>query len=186
MNRLRPIADRVADHDRRETMLAAVHYRGPDAAASRHPGDQHRVDAQRGQRRRQRGAEERTGVLLGDDDFARLRLQAVSEPDQLRIGSRFEASQRRHFAKEHSAVLAAGLIRHIRVQDGEAVAATQLQQLDGRSLRRRYGQISNAGLAPNVSRPSKPRCSLAACSVAAAVSPEILPATIHPSPFARC
>ena len=75
----------------RKPCCSASVARGPHAARRRHPGDDDGVDARGAQRRRQRGAEERRGVLLDHDRLPRPRPR-LSSPSRR---ARPSAKQRR-------------------------------------------------------------------------------------------
>ena len=78
MRRLMTIAAGISHDDRNEAVLAGVDASRADTAAGRHTGDDQRVDTVRRQRRRQRGTEKRTRILLGLDQFVVTRLEPLS------------------------------------------------------------------------------------------------------------
>ena len=110
-------------------MLDGVDGSRAHAAAGRHSCDQQRVDSQRGQRRGERGSEERARILLREYGFAALRANAWREIRERRARAALEDFQRRHLAEEHATVATAILIGEIRMQDWDACAAAETEQL---------------------------------------------------------
>jgi len=113
---------RLPDDERNETVLARVHGTGTDTTAGADSGDQQGVHAERGERGRQRRAEESARVLLGDHGFPRRGLEPLGECRQLRVGACHETLQCRHLAEEDSAVAASVLVAHVGVHIGCARA----------------------------------------------------------------
>ena len=86
-----PVANAIPDHDGSEAVLDRVDDGCADAAAGRAAGEYDRVDAIGMQHRREAGAEEGAGILLGDDQFARQRFDVGAE-----FGQRIAGDESRH------------------------------------------------------------------------------------------
>ena len=73
------IADALVGNHHAKAVLHGIDGRCANTAAGGAANENHRVDALRGEKRRERGAKKRAGVLLGDDRLASLWLQLVDK-----------------------------------------------------------------------------------------------------------
>jgi ribosomal protein L15 len=122
------VADRIAHHQRHESMLAGIDRRRAHAAGRGHAGDQQRVYSERMQSLREPGFEERAGVLLGEHGLRRQRLEPFAECSEFRMPAALEARERGELAEEHAAVAAARFIGDIRVHHRDTGTACGGQQ----------------------------------------------------------
>ena len=129
VRRLRPVADALARHDRRESVLQQVDGRGANASARGRAAQDHRVDALRDEHGGEVGAEEPGSSLLHEH---RLVLAGVEPWIDLRPGaSELEDSERRHLLHPEAPVLEARLEGNRRVDDRQPLLAGGIEQPPG-------------------------------------------------------